>query len=86
MSSSASHTILACAGGIAGAIEAILVQPLELIKVRFQLNHGHNGSIISCARGILLEGSADGATMKVSRLFRGLLWYLSYAACFLREV
>ncbi|KAK1739225.1 mitochondrial carrier protein [Skeletonema marinoi] len=74
MSSSASHTILACAGGIAGVIEAVLVQPLELIKVRFQLNHGHNGSIISCASGILLEGSAaGGTTMKVSRLFRGLL-------------
>eukprot|EP00985_Skeletonema_marinoi_P027560 scaffold22880_cov165-Skeletonema_marinoi.AAC.3 len=74
MSSSASHTILACAGGIAGAIEAVLVQPLELIKVRFQLNHGHNGSIISCAREILAEESAGGGTtMKVSRLFRGLL-------------
>mmetsp|Transcript_1099 Transcript_1099/g.2288 ORF Transcript_1099/g.2288 Transcript_1099/m.2288 type:complete len:127 (-) Transcript_1099:141-521(-) len=74
MSSSASHIILACAGGIAGAIEAVLVQPLELIKVRFQLNHGHNGSIISCAREILAEESAGGGTtMKVSRLFRGLL-------------
>ena len=81
MSSSASHTILACAGGIAGAIEAILVQPLELIKVRFQLNHGHNGSIISCAKEILTEKSSGTAaaagagttSIKVSRLFRGLL-------------
>lgn len=78
MSSSASHTILACAGGIAGAIEACLVQPLEVIKVRFQLNHGNNGSIISCAKEILTEkssvtGGGGGSDIKVSRLFRGLL-------------
>lgn len=78
MSSSASSTILACAGGIAGAIEAVLIQPLELIKVRFQLNHGQNGSIISCAKEILSEGSAAGLagttnSIQVSRLFRGLL-------------
>ena len=79
MSSSASHTILACAGGIAGAIEACLVQPLEVIKVRFQLNHGNNGSIFSCAKEILTEKSSGattagiGSNIKVSRLFRGLL-------------
>lgn len=76
MSASASSTILACAGGIAGAIEAVLIQPLELIKVRFQLNHGHNGSIVSCAKEILTETSAGTTTtnnIQVSRLFRGLL-------------
>ena len=66
MSSSASHSILAWAGGIAGAIEAIVVQPLELIKVRFQLNHGNNGSIISTAQEIIAEGGG-------ARLYRGLI-------------
>lgn len=66
MSASASHSILAWAGGIAGIVEAVVVQPLELIKVRFQLNHGNNPSITSYARDIIAEGGP-------SRLFRGLL-------------
>ena len=66
MSASAPHSILAWAGGIAGVVEAVVVQPLELIKVRFQLNHGNNPSIASCARDIIAEGGP-------SRLFRGLL-------------
>lgn len=66
MSSSASPGLLAWAGGIAGIVEAIAVQPLELIKVRFQLNTGINGSILSCAREVIGEGG-------VLRLYRGLL-------------
>mmetsp|Transcript_8673 Transcript_8673/g.18537 ORF Transcript_8673/g.18537 Transcript_8673/m.18537 type:complete len:287 (-) Transcript_8673:30-890(-) len=66
MSSKAPPTLLAWAGGIAGVIEAIAVQPLELVKVRFQLNTGRNTSIISCARDIIAEGG-------VLRLYRGLL-------------
>lgn len=66
MSSSASPSILAWAGGIAGIVEAIAVQPLELIKVRFQLNTGTNGTILSCAREVVAE------TGSVLRLYRGL--------------
>ncbi|KAL7467086.1 hypothetical protein ACHAXS_007355 [Conticribra weissflogii] len=66
MSSNASPTVLAWAGGIAGVVEAIAVQPLELIKVRFQLNTGKNNTILSCARDIIAEGG-------VMRFYRGLL-------------
>ena len=57
---------LAFAGGAAGAIEAVAVQPLELIKVRFQLNQGQNTSILMAARDLIREGGA-------LRLYRGLL-------------
>ena len=66
MSSTANPTTLAIAGGVAGIVEAVAVQPLELIKVRFQLNTGANGGIIAAAKEIVAEGGA-------MRLYRGLL-------------
>lgn len=66
MSSTASPTTLTYAGGIAGVVEAFAIQPLEFIKVRFQLNSGANTSIITAARDVVAEGG-------VLRLYRGLL-------------
>ncbi|KAL3802109.1 hypothetical protein HJC23_010865 [Cyclotella cryptica] len=66
MSSSASPTILTYAGGIAGVVEAIAIQPLEFIKVRFQLNTGSNASIVQTTRDVIAEGG-------FLRLYRGLL-------------
>ena len=66
MSSTASPTTLTYAGGIAGIVEAIVIQPLEFIKVRFQLNTGANSSILTAARDVVAEGG-------VLRLYRGLL-------------
>lgn len=66
MSSTASPTILTYAGGIAGIIEAIAIQPLEFIKVRFQLNTGYNASILQTTRDVIAEGG-------FLRLYRGLL-------------
>lgn len=66
MSSTASPTTLTYAGGIAGLVEAIAIQPLEFIKVRFQLNTGANTSILMTVRDVVAEGG-------VLRLYRGLL-------------
>ena len=66
MSSTASATTLTYAGGIAGVVEAIAIQPLEFIKVRFQLNTGANSSIFHTARDVIAEGG-------MLRLYRGLL-------------
>jgi solute carrier family 25 2-oxodicarboxylate transporter 21 len=66
MSSTASPTTLTYAGGIAGVVEAITIQPLEFIKVRFQLNTGANGSILRGVRDVIAEGG-------FFRLYRGLL-------------
>lgn len=66
MSSTASPKTLTYAGGIAGVVEAIAIQPLEFIKVRFQLNTGANTSILTAARDVVREGG-------VLRLYRGLL-------------
>jgi len=64
--SQVSGDTLALAGGLAGIIEAVAIQPLEIIKVRFQLNEGLNTSISNCCRDLIREGG-------VPRLYRGLL-------------
>eukprot|EP00929_Paragymnodinium_shiwhaense_P098298 TRINITY_DN5979_c1_g2_i1.p1 TRINITY_DN5979_c1_g2~~TRINITY_DN5979_c1_g2_i1.p1 ORF type:complete len:327 (-),score=47.33 TRINITY_DN5979_c1_g2_i1:572-1405(-) len=56
----------AAAGGVAGAVEAIVVQPLDMIKTRFQLNSGANPSMYSAMRQILAKDGVLG-------LYRGLL-------------
>jgi solute carrier family 25 2-oxodicarboxylate transporter 21 len=66
MSSTAAASALPFAGGVAGVVEALVVQPLEIVKVRFQLNSGRNPSILTSARAIVAEGGA-------LRLYRGLL-------------
>ena len=63
--SQVSGDTLAISGGLAGMIEAVAIQPLEIIKVRFQLNEGQNSSISSCGRALIKEGG-------VARLYRGL--------------
>jgi solute carrier family 25 2-oxodicarboxylate transporter 21 len=66
MTSNCSADQLAFAGGAAGVIEAIAIQPLEIVKVRFQLNQGTNSTIGGAFRDLIREGG-------VLRLYRGLL-------------
>lgn len=56
----------ALAGSIAGAVESFVVQPLDMIKTRFQLCTGKNPSVINEVRELIAEGG-------VLRLYRGLL-------------
>ena len=51
-------------GFAAGVAEASLVQPLDLIKTRFQLNKGKNSSILSSVQSIVAEGG-------ITRFYRG---------------
>eukprot|EP00457_Paulinella_chromatophora_P012437 gb/GEZN01012646.1/.p1 GENE.gb/GEZN01012646.1/~~gb/GEZN01012646.1/.p1 ORF type:complete len:318 (+),score=29.65 gb/GEZN01012646.1/:42-995(+) len=54
------------AGAAAGLMEALAIQPFDMIKTRFQLNSGKNPSIWSAAGTIFREGG-------VLRFYRGLL-------------
>lgn len=54
------------AGAISGAIEAVAVQPLDMIKTRFQLSAGHNPTLLQALRELLAEGG-------IPRLYRGLI-------------
>lgn len=56
----------ALAGAIAGGVESLAVQPLDMIKTRFQLSTSTNPSMLSAFRGLLAEGG-------LPRLYRGLL-------------
>lgn len=58
------HSVIA--GGVAGAVEAVAVQPLDMVKTRFQLNPGTNPSMLGELRLLLAEGGP-------ARLYRGLL-------------
>lgn len=60
-----SSTIMTC-GAVAGAVEALAVQPLDMIKTRFQLNAGANPTLVAAVRQLVAEGG-------VRRLYRGLL-------------
>jgi solute carrier family 25 2-oxodicarboxylate transporter 21 len=66
MTTTCSADQLAYAGGAAGVIEAVIIQPLEIVKVRFQLNQGTNSTIGGCFRDLIREGG-------VVRLYRGLM-------------
>eukprot|EP00927_Polykrikos_kofoidii_P048526 TRINITY_DN42795_c0_g1_i1.p1 TRINITY_DN42795_c0_g1~~TRINITY_DN42795_c0_g1_i1.p1 ORF type:complete len:277 (+),score=38.08 TRINITY_DN42795_c0_g1_i1:317-1147(+) len=58
--------VAAVAGAVSGAVEALVVQPLDMVKTRFQLNPGQNPSIISEFRQLIKEGGFP-------RLYRGVL-------------
>lgn len=55
--------MFACGTG-AGLIEAVCVQPFDIVKTRFQLNAGGNRSILGELRALVQEGG-------VARLYRG---------------
>lgn len=57
---------LAVSGAAGGVVEAIVVQPLDMVKTRFQLNTGQNTSIVRAIRDVVKEGG-------VMRLYRGML-------------
>lgn len=53
------------AGAFAGAVEALCVQPFDMIKTRHQLNSGKNESVAQSLRSIYREGG-------VKRFYRGM--------------
>jgi hypothetical protein len=58
--------IIPLAGAISGVVEGLSIQPLELIKTRFQINSGERMRLIPTIRAILQEGG-------VAQLYRGAL-------------
>lgn len=56
----------ALAGGVAGVVESIVVQPLDIVKTRFQLSREANPKLLQAFRLLLAEGG-------VLRFYRGLL-------------
>ena len=56
---------LAISGAICGAVEALMVQPFDMVKTRHQLNTGTNESILNSLRGLYREGG-------VFRFYRGM--------------
>ena len=52
------------AGAVAGVLEGICVQPMEMVKTRFQINTGERMRIIPTVRAIVAEGG-------VLQLYRG---------------
>lgn len=56
----------AMAGGIAGGVESVVVQPLEMIKTRFQLSKAANPTMSQAFRQCYAEGGWP-------RFYRGLL-------------
>lgn len=61
---SASAGAMFAAGSVSGLIEAILVQPFDMVKTRFQLYGGKNPSIARELMNLVQEGG-------VGRLYRG---------------
>jgi len=66
MSEKNTSTQLLIAGAFGGFAEAAVVQPLDMVKTRFQLNQGKNLSISATMRNVLREGG-------FLRFYRGLL-------------
>jgi solute carrier family 25 2-oxodicarboxylate transporter 21 len=58
--------VLSIAGALSGVAEALCVQPLDMIKTRFQLNPEKNPSIIQALKHVLHEGG-------FLRFYRGIL-------------
>lgn len=56
---------LAFAGALAGAAEAVAVQPFDMIKTRHQLNHGINETIAQTMKSLYKEGG-------FRRFYRGM--------------
>jgi solute carrier family 25 2-oxodicarboxylate transporter 21 len=54
------------AGAVSGVVEGLSIQPLELIKTRFQINAGERMRLLPTVRAILAEGG-------VAQLYRGAL-------------
>ena len=52
------------AGAVAGVFEGICVQPMEMVKTRFQINTGEKMRILPTMRAIIAEGG-------VMQLYRG---------------
>ena len=52
------------AGAAAGIFEGIVVQPMEMVKTRFQINAGEKMRVIPTMRAIVAEGG-------VRQLYRG---------------
>jgi len=66
MTSSKTTFQLSIAGGIGGIVEAVAVQPLDMVKTRFQLNEKANTSVYSALKDIVREGG-------FLRFYRGIL-------------
>ena len=61
---SSPSALVFCAGGISGVVEGVSVQPLEMIKTRFQLNTGAPLGFGQALRQLYREGG-------VLQLYRG---------------
>jgi len=57
---------LSIAGGLAGIVEAICVQPFDMVKTRFHLNQSKNPSVVTAFKNIYKEGG-------ILRFYRGVL-------------
>jgi solute carrier family 25 2-oxodicarboxylate transporter 21 len=53
------------AGGLAGAMEALAVQPFDMVKTRHQLNVGINESVVGSLKSLYKEGG-------IARFYRGM--------------
>jgi len=60
------NTHLFIAGAIAGTCEVVVVQPLDMLKTRFQLSPGHDVGVLAGLRTVAAEGGAQ-------RLYRGIV-------------
>jgi len=58
--------MLFLAGAISGIVETLVVQPLDMVKTRFQLNEGKNVSVVGGLRAVIQEGG-------FVRFYRGIL-------------
>lgn len=59
-----SSTMMVASGAVAGVVEAIVVQPFDMVKTRFQLSSVQNPSVPRALQQLVQEGG-------VARLYRG---------------